>query len=177
MRPHLVARCRDQRGFGLIELLIAMNVMVVGVLALFVMFQSGILQIRRASTVSTAAALAEAEMENYRAIKYDTIGLAQSDIDAISSGDAYKTDSAYVPASLVTLPKCGVGGPPCTNSLPTQTRTGADGRQYRLDTFMSWQTVTNGRNVKLVSIVVRDTSDTTRIWARVVSSFDQSTGL
>lgn len=172
MRPHLVARCRDQRGFGLIELLIAMNVMVVGVLALFVMFQSGILQIRRASTVSTAAALAEAEMENYRAIKYDTIVLEQADIDALPADDPYKTDAAYIAGSLIT---CATTD--CTTNVPTKNAPGADGRQYRLDTFMSWQTVTNGRDVKLVSIVVRDASDTTKVWARVVSSFDQSTGL
>jgi type II secretory pathway pseudopilin PulG len=167
---------RDERGFGLVELLIAMNVMVIGIFALFAMFQAGMLQIRRASTVSTAAALAEAEIENYRAIKYDTIGLASSDVDAIPSIDPYKTDSAYIPGSLVTLPKCPAS-PPCTDSLPTQSKTAADGRSYRVDTFMSWQTVTNGRNVKLITVVVREAGNTSKVWARVVSSFDQSTGL
>lgn len=154
-----------------------MNVMVIGIFVVFAMFQAGILQIQRASTVSTAAALAEAEMENFRAIKYESLGLAQSDLDAISETDPYKTDSAYDPDDLVLLPKCGSGGPPCTDSVPVQEKTGADGRQYRVDTFISRQTVTNGRDVKLITIVVREGSDPTRVWARFVSSFDESTGL
>ena len=35
----LAARSREQDGFGLIELLIAMTVMLVGVLAIFAMFE------------------------------------------------------------------------------------------------------------------------------------------
>jgi len=170
------ARRRDERGFGLVELLIAMSMLMIGILALFAMFQTGILQIRRASTVSTASALAEAEIENYRAIRYDSIGLATADITPIPSTDPYKTDSAYIPASLVTLPKCPAA-PPCTSSLPTQPIPAADGRSYRVDTFMSWQAVANGRDVKLITIVVRDSANASKVWARVVSSFDQSTGL
>jgi prepilin-type N-terminal cleavage/methylation domain-containing protein len=65
----LPARIRDERGFGMVELLAAMTVMLVGVLAVFSLFQAGIIQIRRASTVTTAAALADAEMEKFRAYK------------------------------------------------------------------------------------------------------------
>ena len=172
MRPHLAARCRDQRGFGLIELLIAMNVMVVGILALFVMFQSGIVQIRRASTVSTAAALAEAEMENYRAIKYDVIGLASVPTDALYTGDSACAGTCTTAGSGAGQSVVVTGGASAEQNVP-----GADGKTYRVDTYIVWQTVTNGRNVKLVSIVVRDASETTKVWARVVSSFDQSTGL
>jgi len=170
-RPGLLC---DRRGFGLIELLIAMNLMAIGILGLFAMFQAGIVQIRRAGTVSTAAALAEAEMENYRAIPYGSIGLPEEDLDAIPPSDPYKTDGAYAAGSLVVLPVCGA--PPCTTSTPVQAKTGADGRQYRVDTFMSWQTPANGRNLKLVTIVIRDAAAPARMWARVVSAFDESTG-
>lgn len=170
-----LTRARRQGGFGLVELLIAMNVLVIGILALFAMFQAGIIQIRRASTVSTSIALAEAEMENFRALRYDSLGLVQSEVDAISAEDPYKLDEAYPSSNLVALPRCGT--PPCTDAYATLTKTGADGRQYRVDTFMAWQTVSNGRNVKLITIVVRDTQDPTKALARVVSSFDESTGL
>jgi Tfp pilus assembly protein PilV len=167
-------RLRDEEGFGLVELVIAMSVLIIGVLAVFGLFHSGIIQITRASTVSTAAALAEAEMENYRAIRYDSIGLAQTDLDAISASDPYKTDSTYQTTTLVLLPACGTS--PCTTSVPRQTKTGADGRQYRVDTYVNWHTVSGGRDVKVITIVVRSTS-TLKEWARVVSSFDQATGV
>jgi Tfp pilus assembly protein PilV len=84
---------RDERGFGMIELLTAMTVMLVGVMSLFALFQAGMLQIRRASTITTAAALADAEMEKFRAIKYDTIGLDDTQVAATDT--TYKTDTAY----------------------------------------------------------------------------------
>ena len=70
--------CGDERGFGLIELLAAMTVLAIGILALFAMFESGIRHLTRASTITTAGALADREMENYRAIRYASIGLPDS---------------------------------------------------------------------------------------------------
>lgn len=175
----LAERARNEAGFGLVELLIAMTVLAVGVLAVFAMFEAGIVQIRRASTVTTAAALLDAEMEKFRAIRYDAIGLDETDVTATDS--IYKADSAYDPdpADRVNLPACGSS--PCTTKVPVQTITGADGRSYRVDTYVTWQTVSNGvatgRNVKLVTILVRDGSDASKVWARVSSSFDESTGL
>jgi hypothetical protein len=72
------------------------------------------------------------------------------------------------------LPVCGAS--PCTNDVPVQTLTGADGESYRVDTYITWQAVASGRSVKLVTIVVRDADDVTKTWARTASSFDESTG-
>ena len=159
----------------MVELLIAMSVMAIGILALFAMFQSAILQIRRASTTSTAAALADREMENYRAIKYGIIGLDEADV--LIADSTYQADSAYEsnPSDRVHVDGCGTA--PCTTSVPTETVTGADARPYRLDTYIVAQQVVNGRPVVLVTIVVRDSADPTQVWARVASSFDESTGL
>jgi hypothetical protein len=60
--------------------------------------------------------------------------------------------------------------------LPTKTVTGADGKQYRADTYIMWRTITNGRPVKDVTVVIRDPSNPAKTWTRVISSFDQSTG-
>lgn len=165
---------RDEGGFGLIELLIAMTVLVVGIMAIFAMFESGIRHIKRASTVTTAGALADAEMESFRAIRYADIGL--DDTAVLAAPAPYSSDPAYQPsdASRVALPACGSS--PCATKAPVQTLTGADGESYRVDTYITWQTVGGGRGVKLVTIVVRDADDVSRTWARTASSFDESTG-
>src|SRR5436190_13224085 len=89
----LSARARREHGFGMIELLAAMTVMLIGIFAVYGVFQAGIVQIRRASTVTTAAALADAEMEKYRAIRFDSIGLA--DADVLATDATYKGQSTY----------------------------------------------------------------------------------
>jgi Tfp pilus assembly protein PilV len=165
---------RDEGGFGLIELLIAMTILVVGIMALFAMFESGIRHIKRASTVTTAGALADAEMEKFRAIRYSAIGL--DDTQVLAAAAPYSSDAAYQSnaSNRVVLPACGTS--PCTTKVPVQTLTGADGESYRVDTYISWQTVGTGRGVKLVTIVVRDADDVTKTWARTASAFDESTG-
>jgi Tfp pilus assembly protein PilV len=259
---HLRRRARSEGGFGMIELLAAMTVMLIGIFAVFGVFQAGIVQIRRASTVTTAAALADSEMEKFRAIKYDSIGLANTTVDTVVAGaygstytgqSFYKTDTAgtatltgsgitstsqtTVPVTSVTgFPSAGpflvkidseymlindrststwslyqtadrgllgstaathtagatiywvqrvnvaaCGTSPCTTAVPTKSVTGADGRSYKVDTYVTWKQITNsgttaGRLVKLVSIVVRDNASPYRAWAKVSASFDQGTG-
>jgi Tfp pilus assembly protein PilV len=166
---------RDERGFGLVELLAAMVVLMVGILALFAMFESGIRHLSRASTITTAGALADREMESYRAIRYASIGLPDDVVLAATA--PYSSDTAYqsTASSRVNLPTCGLVLP-CTNDVPVQTLTGADGRSYRVDTYITWQTVGAGRQIKLVTIVVRDAASPTKVWARAASAFDRSTG-
>lgn len=171
----VAARSREEGGFGLIELLIAMTVMLVGVLSIFAMFESGLRQLTRASNVTTASALADSEMENYRAVRYTVIGMTQAALDAADapySGDtAYRAGGTNQPNEAVTLGS--------SSYSPTQTLTGADGRSYRVDTYITWQSVTvsggtfSGRPVKQVTVVVRRSG---KDLARLTSSFDQSTG-
>jgi type IV pilus modification protein PilV len=169
---------KDEAGFGLVEVLVAMIVLSVGILALFAMFESGIRHIRRASTVTTAAALADREMERFRALRYASIGLPDTLVAA--AGTTYSSDPAYSATSgsasgdRVHLVACGTD--PCTSKVPVQTLTGADGESYRVDTYVTWHSVTGGRLVKLVTIVVRDADDTSKTWARTASAFDRSTG-
>ena len=191
MRVYLrkfTAAARHEAGFGMVELLCAMGILSVGILAVFALFQAGVVNVKRASTITTAAALADTEMERFRALKYSTLGLAQVDVDPIPTSDPYKNDPAWRAISsplnqlnsTVVVAKCPAT--PCTDALPTRTATGADGKSYRVDTYMTWHAVQNasgtpGRNVKLITIVVRDTQTPTRVWARATSSFDESTGL
>jgi Tfp pilus assembly protein PilV len=239
----------------MVELLAAITILVVGLLAVYAMFQTGLMQIRRASTITTATALADAEMEKYRAIRYESLGLDDADVTAAdttyTSDTAYRGDTspATTLASAITdtqtsitvasatgfptvapylvkveselmLVNAGVGTTtwtvkrgqlgttatthsagasvtqkrrahlvrcgtqPCTQMVPTKTVAGADGKNYRVDTYVTWKVITNsaspaqsGRLLKLITIVVRDTASPYRTWGRVSSAFDESTGL
>jgi len=255
----LFARGRDERGFGMIELVAAMTIMMIGVLAVFALFQSGLVQLRRASTITTAAALADAEMERFRAVKFETLGLDEAEVTALLAAenpDVYSADGAYgdsagsttvsgsLTASATTLAvtsaasfpataefrvkvdsevllvtagagttswtvtrsadgtiaathtagttvtlveraavaSCVGGASPCTTLVPSKASTGADGKSYRVDTFINWTQSANqagldGRALKKITVVVRDTASPYKEWARVTSVFDEATGL
>lgn len=74
----LVARIRDERGVGLVELLIALLVLNIGLFATLGAFTSGALALQRASHVSTASAIADQEMEKLRDSSYATIVALQT---------------------------------------------------------------------------------------------------
>src|SRR5205814_7672515 len=86
------ARLRSERGFGLIELLMAMVMLNVGILAIAASFNAGIVSLNRASRISTASTLADAQMELYRALTWSAIAL---DPSTIPSTTPYTSDSAY----------------------------------------------------------------------------------
>jgi Tfp pilus assembly protein PilV len=237
----------------MMELLIALTVMSIGILATYAMFQSGIMSLRRASTVGTASTLAESEMEGFRAIKFNEIGLDDAEVTAADStykaygsyatdgpsttlaaaatstattitvqsgfsgfpssppfrvkigteilvvtglsgtgntswtvtraqdsttAASYSSGATVTQKKLVNLAQCGSS--PCTTTHPTKTVTGADGRSYRIDTYVTWQTVANasgvnGRQSKRVTLVVRNPT-TKAVYARVSSTFDLATG-
>jgi prepilin-type N-terminal cleavage/methylation domain-containing protein len=189
LRKRICGRARIDAGFGMIELLCAMTVLSVGILAVFAMFHSGSIQIKRAANVTTAAAIADSEMEGFRAIKYSYLGLTAAAVTATDATYKSSTQSygAYLAASsptnqansMVIYVTCGTA--PCTTLVPTKTVAGADGNNYRVDTYITWQTTSTaagvaGRNVKLITVIVRDPT-TNATYARISSSFDETTGL
>jgi Tfp pilus assembly protein PilV len=167
------ARLRDQCGFGLIELLIAMLMLNIGLLAVVAAFNSGIVTLQRASRVTTASVLADQQMERYREITYANIRLETAAATTADSDATYRNDTARMyPTALVTGTCVGVP----IECNPSRVATGADKRQYRIDTYMLSQTPTGGRPLKLVTVVVRDAATLTRTYVRQASTFDQSTG-
>lgn len=166
----MITRAREESGFGLVELLVAMLILNIGILALIAAFTSGTISIARASALSTASALADAQMEGYRAIRFDSIGL----VGAPTSG-TYATDPAYTdPSPKVTFASCPSGVPPaqCTAS---QTKLGADNRDYVVDTYIVSVTQ-GGRTLKKVTVVARGPAAPTGALVRAVSTFDASNG-
>ena len=140
---------RAEEGMTLIELLIAMVVMSIGIAALVAGITSGVVSINRARLTSTAGTLADTQMELYRQ------------------------------AAFTTLP---IG--PQTPTTPT----GPDGHTYWMQVNGEWTcavgTYSSGscsgtptsRPVKLMTIVVRDGSDTAKLLFTESATFDSSTG-
>ena len=79
-------RVRDEAGFGLVELLIAMTVMAIGISAIVAGMSSGFIAVNRARDASTAAAVADKQMEAYRALPNCAIYL---DAGTIPASGAY----------------------------------------------------------------------------------------
>ncbi len=140
-RRPLCARVLDEGGFGMVELLAAMSVMVVGLLAVFTMFQSGIISIRNAGHQTTAAVLANSQMEKLRAAKYDSIGLANAAVDTADA--VYKGDIAYT-----------LGGSATSSLASNMTASGTTMQVASGSSFPS----TNGFRVKVEYEIVRVTA-------------------
>ncbi len=195
---------RDESGFGLIELLISIVVLQIALLALVGAFGAGSVALGRAAKINTAAVLADQQMELYRSMPYDAIGL---DTAAAPTTGTYIADTTVCPASQ--NPVCGNSGPvnntnnstwsctaasgsssvstyfsangvnPCTahrvvNSVSTPRS--PDSRTYYVDTYIKYGTLTAGeRPAKQVSIVVREEA-TSKELALIASTFDCATG-
>lgn len=176
------ARLRSEQGFGLIELLIAMMVLNLGILAIVAAFNSGALAMRRASQTSTGSVLADKQMELYRALNWSAIGLrsgAATVPGSVAEACANATYAAgLTPCATQVLVICATLAPECT-AMQTGV-TGPDGRPYRIDTYIVEEPTVvgatpSGRPVKRVTVVVRHPT-TLKAISRVTSSFDQSTG-
>src|SRR5438093_13517159 len=182
--PTVHLRARDESGFGMLELLMAMVMLNVGILAIVGAFSSGNLALARASRVSTGSTLANKQMEAYRGLKYDNILFITSEWNSATADSTYTSDTVYqqnmaspqAPKALVpTVTTCPTNVP-ASACDPSYTTTGADHRSYRVDTYLYFDTPSLGNQLKTISVVVRNADSLTRIYARVTSTFDPSTG-
>ena len=170
----MLTRLRGEKGFGLLELLMAMVMLSVGILALVSAFNSGTVALQRAGRTATAAALADSQMERYRALTYSAIQLDANSVNATDS--TYRNDSVLggsIANDVTTSTLCS-GVPPACN--PSRTLAGADRHNYRLDTYVTYTTPPSGRQEKLVTVVVRMARSPYTTYAREQSTFDLSTG-
>jgi hypothetical protein len=154
--------------------------------------------------VNTASVLADQQMELYRAMPYDAVGL---DTGNAPTTGTYIGDTAFCPSG--NTPVCGNTAPrnnagsstwsctatsgatavvvyfsanginPCLAHRLVSSATSPaspDGRTYYVDTYISWGApVVASRGSKQVSVVVRSGTTATEL-ATQVSTFDCSTG-
>jgi type II secretory pathway pseudopilin PulG len=165
-------RLRSEGGFGLVELLIAMVMLNIGLIAVVASFSSGIVSLNRASRLTTAAVIADQQMELYRALTHTAIRL---DTVAVGATDAKYRDDPVLGGSTAGLVTATCSGPP-DECNPSRKVVGADRKDYRLDTYITQYTPTGGRPIKKVTVVVRDWNNLAVGFARQASTFDQSTG-
>ena len=197
-------RLHDEEGLGLIELLIAMVVLQIALLAIIGAFGAGAAALGRASKLNTASVMADQQMELYRSMPYDAIGL---DTAGAPTTGTYVASTTFCPASQT--PVCGNTAPRNNAGTATWSCTAAsgatsvavyftanginpclahramssvtsppspDGRSYYVDTYITWsQAISAARGTKTVSVVVRSGATST-ILATQVSTFDCSTG-
>jgi type II secretory pathway pseudopilin PulG len=176
-------RARDESGFGLLELLMAIVMLNVGILAIVAAFSSGNAALARASRVSTAAALAEKQVESYRGLIYDNIVFSTTEWNAAVADTSYTGDTAYTsnmanpvsPKALVATVTTCPTNVPSTSCDPSYTTTGPDHRSYRVDTYLYYDAPGGGSQLKTITVVVRPATATSRVYARVTSTFDSST--
>ena len=167
----------------LIELVIAMSFIVIAVGALMSSYAASIVSLHHSGTEGTALTLADRQIESYKSLPYAAIQLASSTIPGGS--DPYVTahsSDATIPSSSGQF----LGGTPassCTGSAQavagcaTQTWTGPDNQPYRVDTYIVTATPTGGRDIKKVTVAVRQMiggSPGAKILSRATSEFDQS---
>jgi Tfp pilus assembly protein PilE len=170
----VLSRARVQDGFGLIELLMAMTMLNIGILALVAAFQSGAFALQRASKTSTAAAIADIQMERFRSMTYSSIALDSTSFTTAQGDTVYTGDVAYTSGELTQT--C-TGSPLPQECEAMRTLTGPDGKRYRIDTYIINDTVASARLLKRVTLVVRDANALSdRPLARIASTFDQATG-
>lgn len=183
----MAPRLRNEAGFGLVELIIAMVVLNVALMVLVSSFSSAAVAINRASRISTAGVIADSQMERYRGMTNAWIGLDTS----ATTDSVYQGDVACVGGSTCSNVAPTLGASACRspgtvwtnfpmNCQPTQTVTGPDQRSYRLDTYVRSITTVSGsnpRSTKLVTVVVRDPSAGNHVLAREESDFEYCTAL
>ena len=168
----------------MLELLMAMVMLNVGILAIVAAFSSGNSALARANLISTAGALANKQMEVYRGIKYANMVFTSAEWSSAINDSTYTNDTVFQQnMANPTPPKALVGAVtncpanvPMNACDPSYTTTGADHQSYRVDTYLYFDTPSFGNQLRTVTVVVRNPADLTRTYSRITSTFDPSIG-
>jgi type II secretory pathway pseudopilin PulG len=94
------ARAAEEEGFGLIELLFAMVMLNIGIIALVAAFQTGAVALARSSSVSSGTAVADKVMETYRGLRSCAVYLSAptgggSDVSGLPNGIPNSSSTWY----------------------------------------------------------------------------------
>jgi hypothetical protein len=170
-------RAQNDEGFLLIELIAAMLVLTVALLALVGAYSLGYFAIGASAKTASAGLLANNQLELYQSLPYTSIGLDATTLTSVQASDpTYSTDEAALPGSGAvdrTISSCGASA----QCLPVQTITGADHKQYKVETFI--RDIANNPSIaarpeRVVTVIVRNLSATgSPIVLTMQTAFDQ----
>jgi type II secretory pathway pseudopilin PulG len=189
----MLKRLQAEEGFGLVELIAAMAVLTIGLLALLAGYGSAFVSFRQASIKTTATEIAAAELELYRAVPYAQLGLDSTQLSNAETNDAvYASDHSSLDDPNALSPGTDVSSSSCTaltapfgsssgtvsTCVPIQTLTDASGHSYRVETFIRDVQDSNSFSVswteRIVTVIVRDPSTTgSPIILETASAFDR----
>jgi type II secretory pathway pseudopilin PulG len=158
MRRH----ARSEGGFLTVELVVAIVVITIALLALMGAYEQSFFSIHTAAKTSAAGQLAENQLELYASLPYSSVGLDSSTLTTKKATDTnYSSDESALSGtgSDATISGCGSSA----QCSPVQTLTGSDGKSYKLETFIRLLSNPNAPtgttwNEKVVTLVVRDLS-------------------
>ncbi len=151
-------RVHNEDGFLMIELIAAMLVLTVALLALIGSYSLGFFSIGSAGRTASTGLLASNQLELYSTLPYSSIGLDSTTLASVKATDAtYSTDESALPGSGTDATTSGCASVQCT---PVQTLTGADHKTYKVETFIRLLANPNisSRVEKVVTVVVRNAS-------------------
>jgi type II secretory pathway pseudopilin PulG len=176
----MIARARAEDGFLMIEVVAAIVILTIALLAVMAGYDAAFISLHRANQKAVAAKLANQQLELFGALSYDAIGLDPTLTANVGDPNNAAYDSLYATNSLLdgAMYTDANGNPaqypsgtvndvtttgPCgatPNCLPVQTVTGPDGKTYRIETFIRDDDHTSNHRwtTRDVTVVIRDPS-------------------
>lgn len=170
-------RSQSEEGFLLVELIMAMMILTIALLALIGAYSFGFFAIGAAGTTSSASLIANNQLQLYSSLSYTSIGFNSTTLTNASY--TYNTDETALNAiqsgTDITNGTCGAST--SAQCSPEQTVTaGADNKSYKVETFI--RCVANpsvsGRKERVVTVYVKNASasGTPSTVVKLQSAFD-----
>lgn len=159
----------------MIELVFAIMVLSIALLALMAGYDSAFMSLKASSHQAQASTLGNQQLELYSALPYASVGLDLTTLNSVKASNAtYAADRTALNASTsgtdVTISGCGSSA----QCSPVQTVTGSDHHSYTIETFIRDVTTFTSWSTRYVTVIVRDaTASGTPKLASVTAAFDK----
>jgi Tfp pilus assembly protein PilV len=175
-----MSRLKDEGGMGLVELVVAMFVLTVALLALAAGYDTAAISVHNADKKTVAAKLAASQIELYQSLKVSSIGLDQTALTNVQTSGSgsydgvYASDEAGLTPTGTDHPIVGCGS--SAQCLPIQDVSGPENHPYRIETFIRDVTNTGATGTwkeRFVTVIVRDRAVSGNpLLMQVTSAFD-----